>query len=92
MKAPTISFTPAASLQQRDALLVLMQWVIGYAKGGPELSGADTAGLPTQNLFLFLLTQGPDFVGGSNAPGWKLDFPASLPDKSGHMTNFQSME
>lgn len=88
MKEPTSSFTPAPSLRQRFGLLALMQWVIGYAKGGPELSWADIAGLPTQNLFLSsYLHRALILLEVAMLLAEKLDFPTSLPGKNGHMTN-----
>lgn len=43
-------------------------------------------------ILLFLLTQGPDFVGGSNVPTEKLDFPGSPPEKCAHESNFWPIE
>ena len=43
-------------------------------------------------ILLFLLTQDPDFVGGSNVPTEKLDFSGSPPEKSAHESNFWPIE
>lgn len=53
---------------------------------------AAIAGLPTQSLFLSsYLHRALILLKVAMCLAEKLDFPASLPDKSGHMTTFCSM-
>lgn len=43
-------------------------------------------------ILLFLLTRVPDFIGGSNVPAEKLDFPASPLEKSAQVSIFWPIE
>lgn len=43
-------------------------------------------------ILLFLLTRVPDFVGGSNVPAEKLDFPAAPLEKSAPVSIFWPIE